>query len=117
MCMKSMSTKFEKRKLDTASGEISPDYLDNLYGNDNKYRVSKHIYTTGEVVNGSCHEGKCYVIEGSCKFQFSDGSELIVEAGDMFNFPSGSYEISTSESTGVKYALVWDVAKIARKID
>ena len=102
-------------KTSFESNELSFEKIAAIYPNNDEYRISKNTFAPGDGTSGISRAGKCYVVEGKCKFTFKDIGSIVVEAGEIFDFPDSHFEITSDKILGVKYAMVWNLKELFKK--
>ena len=88
--------------------------LKELYPDKSKYRVSRKKRTTGASYPVTTAEGLCYIISGSCNFEYDD---FIIEgkALEKFMIPTGTYIFKPNPKEGVELVMVWNIHELMEK--
>lgn len=95
---------------DVSSEPLSEESVRALHVPARKYRVSVDRYSPGEEVAGGMRAGTCYVLAGHCQIEFGEQVAQFV-AGDVAEFPSGSYRLVVSPEAECVAVFAWELPK------
>jgi hypothetical protein len=71
------------------------------------YRVSTYSYAPGATFRGAMRPGLCYILQGSCRYDF--GFKILLRKGQVARLPGGEYDFAALGDDGVVVTLVWEL--------
>ena len=100
-----------KKWREMSRGDLSVENIQQLFVPLQDYRVSKYEYPVGTEFPGQMRAGTCFVLSGNCRYRFEDGN-VTLSAGDVIDFPSGSYTLSVLGENTLVIILVWKLSEL-----
>jgi hypothetical protein len=86
-------------------GTLNEDAIRARHVPPSQYRISRKSYGPGVTFTGASRAGICYVLEGECKYSFSESVTL--GEGEYAELPEGQFTFSVLGAKSVTLVQVW----------
>ena len=80
-----------------------------MHSSIDKFRIIKRQYKKGARFSGSMRAGRCYVLEGECRYIF-EGIEIDIPATQYADLEQGSYDFEVLGDANVVLIKVWNLS-------
>lgn len=87
-----------------------------LHSPPENFRISRNEYLANTSFSGSMRKGRCYVLQGACRYKFEQ-AELEMVTGEFIDFEEGSYSFEVTGDNLAIVVLVWDISNYHRNCE
>ena len=89
------------------------DMLKSKYSPPHKFRVSEFHYSAGEIIEGSMRTGNCFVMAGTCSYEFSNKYRVGLTSGEYIQLSEGTYQLIVGDQDDLHIIVVWELPELA----